>query len=300
MNLPYPPKALIFYGFEAARFDQAAAALPAGYYAVNGSEDTLPKEVLQDCPAAFFQVRQPVENTIRASRTLLTQFPQLKTILCSTFPIDEYLELAFANGISGMLNVADSEWTERFPHYCRAMLTPAASWSARSLLNEGSHFHNVPYEALIDREFQREAVLSFFLRLGLGEEQCDALRLALDEMLNNARYHGLGESDHQTPASEELDAAGRITIEFGLDAENGLLSVMDSAGRLEQRRVIETLVRQIQQKGTFDTRGRGLYLMRNISDEMYFHVIPGRLTRVALLFGRRRNPLVKSLQFNVW
>jgi anti-sigma regulatory factor (Ser/Thr protein kinase) len=105
-------------------------------------------------------------------------------------------------------------------------------------------------------------VLRRFGRLqGMADGDVDSLALIVSELLANVIDHGGGDA-----AMEEgdLETDARMQLQFELEAHRWILSVTDQGGGDpdEVRRLLE------ETPALDDDRGRGLFLMRQMVDEV--------------------------------
>jgi anti-sigma regulatory factor (Ser/Thr protein kinase)/CheY-like chemotaxis protein len=146
-----------------------------------------------------------------------------------------------------------------------------------------------------------ENVLDFISQFR-AESDVPELRLAFEELVNNAVFHAFrthhGKEKYQAGQFVAFTHGEKVMIEYGSDSKRLGFSVTDNQGTLDANTIMERMERQISLEGIMDMSGRGLYLTRSICDRMIFNLEPGRTTQVILLFDHNTLSHPKPLYIN--
>ena len=109
----------------------------------------------------------------------------------------------------------------------------------------------------------RNVVLRFARLQGVPDEAIDSLGLVASELLANVIDHGGGEA---AMTEEDLTTDARMRLDLEVEPGSWTLSVTDRGGGAP-----EEMERRIEAAASFeeeDDRGRGLFLMRAMVDEL--------------------------------
>lgn len=216
----------------------------------------------------------------------------------SDSPFDAQLESLFEAGVRQFIGGAGTRLERDLLWQVRAL---ASKQPALSLENIFGRTAESRFFAVRDRWERQEAldqIVEFFSDAEFPAAVVD-IRLALDELLNNAIYHAFKEEDGQekyTPDSfDTLHDGETVTIEVARDADYNLVLVSDSAGSLMPDMVMRSIGRHLTMQGLMDEHGRGFFLMRSLCDGIIICNQPRVRTDVTLVFGRHHSALVKTL-----
>jgi len=232
------------------------------------------------------------------------QNPNLRPILISPRPFDHLFETLSHHGIFHVLNVGAYSFPEAMQTSVEICLGGNAQFALPDL--PGIETTSLDLNILTRKDYQDALIQfeAFFRRQDLPPERLWEMRLLLDEAFNNALFHGFQDEDGMEKYSHEaftgLYDNDLITIKMAAqDSMRSVLVVSDNAGTLEPDRILSALNRQISRHGIFDRRGRGLYLMRRLSDRAVFNIAPGRMAQVQLFFTHQLSPAWKNLEINL-
>lgn len=181
---------------------------------------------------------------------------------------------------------------------------PANGFGLSRYLTNTVEMYNLPIETFEEKNRSIERVINHFATAGFEIHELFDVRLILEEALNNAFFHAFrnekGEEKYQIGKCSRLDPADKIRVEYGNNASLAGFAVMDNAGKLSIRTILDKLERQYNKEGVFDERGRGLYLSRLMSSRVIFSLEPGKRTQIIALFDEtRRQNRPKSFMVNV-
>lgn len=100
-----------------------------------------------------------------------------------------------------------------------------------------------------------EAVLEEVSRLGYGQSSLFAIKLALEEGLNNAIRHG-----------NRLDPRKTVQLDYEVDRDHVVIQIADEGPGFDPQAVPDPTADENLEK----PNGRGIMLMRNFMDEVCF------------------------------
>jgi anti-sigma regulatory factor (Ser/Thr protein kinase) len=146
----------------------------------------------------------------------------------------------------------------------------------------------------------------FFQQRGHSDTQADAAALVVKEAVTNSLFHGFREvGSHERkydPANfSSLDERDSVAVCLAKTGNSIVLRVSDNAGSLSPLRVGNSLDRQKTERGLFDNRGRGFYLMRHLTQRAVIIVQRGVATALELYFMKdqpeEQEPVLRNFEF---
>lgn len=183
------------------------------------------------------------------------------------------------------------------------LLVPAKSFGLSRYLRPPCEIRERVIQTLADKQLMMEEALELFRRYRPHDTDISQIRLAFEELINNAIYHAFrrasGDEKYKLGAFERLDRDEIIRVEYGANRRYVGCSVMDNQGTLDETTVMKKIERQITKEGLLDESGRGLYLTRTLSDKMVVNIHPHVATQLILLFAHRDRPKIKPFYLNV-
>jgi anti-sigma regulatory factor (Ser/Thr protein kinase) len=182
------------------------------------------------------------------------------------------------------------------------LILPTKAFGLARYLPAPLALHEKVILSLSDKQEMMEDALKLFHRFRPHDTDISQIRLAFEELINNAIYHAFrrasGAEKYTMGAFDRLERGEQIRVEYGANKHYLGCSVRDNQGTLDVTTVMKKIERQITQEGLMDESGRGLYLTRTISDKMIINIHPQVATEVILLFAHRNRPKVKPFYLN--
>lgn len=179
---------------------------------------------------------------------------------------------------------------------------PEHSFGLGRYFRRGSEVREAVISSRDERKNTAEAMLKYFEQFR-GESELAEIRLAFEELINNAVYHsfrlGDGREKYKAGAFEAFERGETVAVEYGSDSRFIGFSVTDNQGTLDVDTVMAKMERQISLEGLMDMTGRGMYLTRSLADRMIVNLEPRRATQIILLFMNRHDAQAKPLYINV-
>lgn len=159
-------------------------------------------------------------------------------------------------------------------------------------LHRDVELYSVNIRSIPEKVDAIERATNHFATCGFEVHDLYDVRLSLEEMTNNALFHGFqtatGEEKYNIRSFQHLADDEIVRIEYGSDGICAGFSVMDNAGTLSVKTVLAKLERQYNKEGLYDDSGRGLYLTRMLSSMMLVNIQPARRTQIMVLFDAVR------------
>jgi CheY-like chemotaxis protein len=264
-------------------------------------------QVLRDRPGSFDLVlaemhMAPMSGIDLAVAAAALEHPP-RVALITAVPVDDALPLLCRHGISNVLTRAMPFDYDDFLIAVENLLYPERAFGLRRYF---THPHEAREVRITDIESRRQGVeqaMEFFGRYRRHDPDHIAIRLALEEIVNNAIYHAFRRADgterHRMGAFTQLGEGEAVHIEYGRDTRQLGFSVRENCGTLDVGAVLGKIARQASMEGLYDTSGRGLYLTRQMSDRMIINLDPGKRGEVVLLFRHRSTQQPRPLHINV-
>lgn len=134
----------------------------------------------------------------------------------------------------------------------------------------------------------------FAAAAGLEEGQRAAAGLVVKEAITNAVFHAFRkESSHERKyepgAFVSFDDTDRVKVVLAETDDEVVIRVSDNSGALPPLKIANSLDRQMTDRGLMDSRGRGFYLMRQMTDRLVVLVTRGESTACELYFLKARH-----------
>ena len=229
--------------------------------------------------------------------------PGLRFLLTSTVRIDDFFPQLRRSQILNVFVKTAPFLFDEFLTAVENLLFPHRAPGLKRYLREPMTLHHQTVLSRDDRDRVCDETLRFLRRYRQHDTEIAEIRLAFEEMVNNALYHGFrdratGGEKYKAHTFKRLEGDEQVIVEYGCDTTYLGLSVSDNHGSLDAATVMGKLERQISMEGIFDENGRGLHLTRSLSDRMVINLRPGKLCQIVLLFARKPLNQFKPLHIN--
>jgi anti-sigma regulatory factor (Ser/Thr protein kinase) len=215
-----------------------------------------------------------------------------RTLLCLSRPCcDSYLDLL-------RLHVRHIIYPDA-PFAGEAIRLAIFAPNAQSTLS-GKGFFSLPSEHILESSFMSmsggvaigEIVAKsgeFLQRCGHSEHQASAAELVVKEAVTNCVFHafrqaGAPERKYEPEKFEGLEDGDEVSVCLAKTDNGVAIRVTDNAGTLGPLRLGNSLDRHRTDRGLFDSRGRGFYLMRQLSQRLVVIVERGVGTSLEIYF----------------
>jgi CheY-like chemotaxis protein/anti-sigma regulatory factor (Ser/Thr protein kinase) len=266
------------------------------YQASNGLEalDRIP----QCSPEIIISdIRMPGMDGIELFRITRERYPEIKHVLMTGYDVDEYLSLIRQHNIGNiMVKGADFNLRE-MSAYVRSILTG-------DIFGLERYFPGRKTERVsIDSYDRSDEVCSRIAGLWRGKDEF-YLRLAIDELVANAVFHGAlrstGITREEWRQDIVIDEDSAISVTWAVDDEKLGVAVEDPKGVLKKVDALRWLDQEDNSGRERVEHGRGLYLVRRLIDRFIINIEPGRRTECIIMqyFSRNHIHRHKPLQIN--
>lgn len=188
----------------------------------------------------------------------------------------------------GWLHAPD--W-ERWLHW---VLTPPGNLGLKDLLKPGYFTKSFTVTNNANKRMPTEAISEWAENNDIPQSDIYDFRLAMEELINNAIYHGfrnwMNQDKYRMNTFKELAASEEVLAEIAADDEMFGICVKDNGGNLSHDKTLERILNQLSLSGLMDENGRGLFLIYTLSSRMFVKLDPGESTEVIALFFRDPKP----------
>jgi CheY-like chemotaxis protein len=235
---------------------------------------------------------EPVSG-LSLAETVSEQFPTVRIALTvpARFQVDQCLHGIRRQHIYQVLVKHAPFDFDEFLVDIENIFAPSKAIGIERYMLEGARIHVSELRSRQDKMQFAEEAMRFFRRYRASESELAEIRLALEEILNNAFYHAFrksnGQEKYKLGTDVLLDLGENVTASYGCDEDCLGFSIADNAGTLDAQVFLGKLERQQSQEALMDENGRGLHLSRMVSDRMILNLRPGKLTESILLFRHR-------------
>jgi CheY-like chemotaxis protein/anti-sigma regulatory factor (Ser/Thr protein kinase) len=270
-----------------------------GYRTFQAFNGKVALERIPECSPEIIisDIRMPHMDGIELFRITKERYPGIKHILMTGYDIEEYLSLIRQHNIGNiMVKGADFNLRE-MAAFVKSILTGDVFGLER-------YFPGKAMERLtIDSYARSEEVCSKIAEKWSGEDVF-YLRLAIDELIANAVFHGAlrstGITREQWRNDILLDSRQAISVSWAVDGEKIGVAVEDPQGHLKKVDALRWLDQSDNSGREVVEHGRGLYLVRRLIDRFIINIEPGRRTECIIMqyFSRNHIHRHKPLQIN--
>lgn len=174
------------------------------------------------------------------------------------------------------------------------LLYPERAFGLRRYLREPRTVVDGTIRALGDIEPIIQRVQDFARKYRRYESDVMEVRLASEELINNALFHAFHKSNgtekYAAGRFQTLETHEHVLVSHGRDPEFLGIAVRDNQGTLDPASIMDKLERHYSLTGIMDLGGRGFYLTRQLCDRMIVNIDPGVATEVILLFASDNRP----------
>ena len=210
-------------------------------------------------------------------------YPNIRRVLLTGYDTDKYMSIATQFGISNIITKTNPFNLKDLGAYLGGLLRGDVFGIARYLSDETE---------VTSLEVRNSSQIAGFIKRILTEhplEDDGILEQAFVEVLTNAVYYGVFDADGANKAEWEVDVdvpPGQVEVEYGSDADKLVVSIKDTGGKLNKKKILFWLSRQVRKNaiglplGITDSHGRGLFLSREYMDQLVVNIDPGKCTEI--------------------
>jgi len=215
--------------------------------------------------------------------------PHGKTALLTGDSMDECIRFAMEHNIGTLLARTIPFDLEELTRTAKGLLTEKV-FGLERYLDPGAEIleHWIRNSRQITRV--RDQILEQDEIRTWSRQRQTILKLALDEAITNAAYHGnqIRKGSHAT-----FSKGQEVMVKYGHDGDKIGIAVIDQAGCLEKNTILRKLDNCISQEMEYllMDSGRGLFLMRSMVDRMIINIKKGVKTELIMIFRPNRSEI---------
>jgi CheY-like chemotaxis protein len=221
---------------------------------------------------------------------------RIPSIIITGLHIDEYINLAIEKDIGNILSKEINEHS--FVRTCYNLI------SGKNIFGLGHYLPSAPEINVmkINCSTQIQSVIreinEYGFHKGLNENQKPFLAVILDEILSNAVYHAYGHTEEKESRDVVcLRDDEAVEVRYGYNENHLGISVTDYKGLLTKKTILSSFKNVIDQKKLIEESkkhnvevldritpgGRGLQMIRLMSNDYYFNIKRNSMTEVIAL-----------------
>ncbi|MBN1409928.1 MAG: response regulator [Spirochaetales bacterium] len=250
----------------------------------------------------LIDINMPVMDGFELLDQLASISLKIPSIMITHTDIDSHIEQAIAKDVGNILSKPINKG--ELISLCQKIVTGRNIFGLKNYMDETAEFICRELNDSNSIHPMIEEVVAFGLEKGMLKSNSTFLSIIIDEVLSNAIYHAHGFTEQKLESKPVmLNADDKVDVCYGC-GENVLgISVTDYKGKLTKKKILgafkevvdqKKLIEKAEQTG-FDitariTRsGRGLQMIRLMSNRYYFNIQPDRMTEVIILFDLKDN-----------
>jgi CheY-like chemotaxis protein/anti-sigma regulatory factor (Ser/Thr protein kinase) len=264
--------------------------------AFNGA-DALARIAEKTPDIVISDIRMPVMDGIELFKNIKERYPQIKLVLMTGYNVDEYLSLIRRHNIGNILVKGPDFSLKEIDGYIQSILTG-------DIFGLERYFpHSKLHRVAIDK-YERSAEVCSLIAKQCPDSNDMFLKMAIDELISNAVFHGVLQLTGITRESWREDMTinldNAITVSWANDAEKVGVSVEDPKGNLKKVDALRWLDQSDTSGREHEEHGRGLYLVRRLIDRFIINIDPGKRTECIVIqyFNRDHINHYKPLQIH--
>ncbi len=210
-------------------------------------------------------------------------YPDIRRVLLTGYDADKYMSIATQFGISNIITKTNPFNLKDLGAYLDGLLRGDV-FGIERYLEDDTQTKKL--------EVLNSGDIAGFIKTILTElpfEDSSMLEQAFVEVLTNAVYYGVFDSDGANKHEWEVDIdvpPGQVEVNYGCDDEKLVVGIKDTGGKLDKKKIMFWLSRQIRKNamglplGITDSHGRGLFLSREYMDRLVVNIERGKRTEI--------------------
>ena len=257
-----------------------------GYDVVDVRDGIYALEALRE-EGPFDLILSDIEMPRMQGHLLLQQieqrYPKMKRALLTSHSTDKYIGIATQFGITNIITKTNPLNLSDLAAYIGALLNDDIFGIDR-YLTPGVAIESLEVTRPKDIEGHIKSIIENY-----AIEDDGTLEQAFVEILTNAIYYGVLDEDgaNKQEWDQEVEIApGEVVVQSGKDGDKVAISICDTGGRLQKKKLLFWLSRQIRRTavglplGMMDTHGRGLFFSREFMDQLIVNIERGKKTEI--------------------
>jgi len=243
-------------------------------------------------------INMPVMNGFKFFKELTNRKIKIPRILITDADIDKYLHLAIENDIGNILSKNESSL--KLINLCHKLITQKGLFGLKNYLEGSEKITTINIINSNQIKPTIEIICSDAIRAGMREENKMYLSILLMEVIVNAVYHAHGYSLEKRQSKQvKLKKGEKVEVCFGRNENKFGLAVTDFQGKLTKKRILMAFKSVIDQEKIIEEStttsknipdlisdtGRGLQMIRIMSNDYYFNIKHDIKTQVIILIN---------------
>ncbi|TGK00807.1 response regulator [Leptospira semungkisensis] len=272
-------------------------------------------------------IRMPGKSGLDLIKTIQKEHPQVQYSLMTAYNINDYINFAYQHDIWNIIPKYSFLDINLITVMVKKLLLKdifgvEKYFSSGFQLTEesGEGFSVPPENGVVFRKISSDKERNHFCnRIGaflIEKGAPNAVHQILEELTSNAMIRAPRDSKGNSKYQYELPSRDLLVplehiqladtdyfeIGYGIAENSYIIVVRDHFGSLNKKEILKRLDRHITVEGPTglpsglaDSHGRGLYICREISDQLIFNIEKDRRTEIIALLDKQTNKGYKSL-----
>jgi CheY-like chemotaxis protein len=259
-------------------------------------------------------INMPVMDGFELLEQLNTMSVRIPSIMVTHTDIDTHIEMAIERDVGNILSKPVNK--KELIGLCRKILTGENIFGLENYMDETGECLMVDIRDTNSIHPLIEKIVRYGIDNGMSASKSTFLSIIIDEVLSNAVYHAHGLVELKLAAKPAvLPDPDRVEVCYSNDGTTLGISVTDFKGTLTKKKILNSFKDVIDQKKLIEeaessgadisskitSTGRGLQMIRLMSNRYYFNIKPGVMTQVIILVDLKEietRPGYSSIKIN--
>jgi CheY-like chemotaxis protein len=241
-------------------------------------------------------INMPVMDGFELLDQLNTISVKIPSIMITHTDIDSFIEMAIERDVGNILSKPINK--RELIDLCRKILTGKDIFGLENYLDQAQDMKNLDIRSTVAIHPAIEEIVKYGVDSGMTASKSTFLSIIIDEVLSNAVYHAHGLTHLKLEAKPAtLPESDRVEVCYSHDLATLGISVTDFKGTLTKKKILNSFKEVVDQQKLIEqaeatgmdvsskitSTGRGLQMIRLMSNRYYFNIKPGVMTQVIIL-----------------
>ncbi|PJZ70211.1 hypothetical protein CH373_12680 [Leptospira perolatii] len=272
-------------------------------------------------------IRMPGKSGLDLIKTIQHDYPHTLYSLMTAYNINDYINFAYEHDIWNIIPKYSFLDINLIPVMVYKLLTKDIfgvekyfGHQFKIQQSDDQGFSVPPENGIVYRKISSDEERNYFCnriaKYLIEKGAPNAVHQILEELTSNAMIRaprdskGNSKYQYELPSRDllvpmeniQLAESDYFEIGYGISENSIIIVVRDHFGSLNRKEILKRLDRHITvnepsgfPSGLADSHGRGLYICREISDQLIFNIEKGRRTEIIALMDKQTNKGYKSL-----